>query len=47
MIIHHNDDHTGVEGTEGVATEGAEVASDIVTEEREGKEPEEPETTAA
>ena len=38
---------SGVEGTEGVATEGAEVASDNVTEEQEGKKPDEPETTAA
>ena len=37
----------GVEGTEGVATEGAEVASDNVDQEQEGKKPDEPETTAA
>ena len=51
MTNHYSDNHTGlnlgVEGTEGLTTEGTEVASDNVAGEQEGEKPEEPETTKA
>ena len=51
MTNHHRHNHTGsnsaVEGTDLVATEEAEVASDKMAEEQEGEKAQEQETAAA